>query len=133
MGILKTAEKFNIWLLHLVCMKEINHKVQAIMICCNNHPLLKEGNKSPLQLCQDRILKYQVVHRIIDPDILNYLSEWQGIDPLPEDLPPTISEPTHYANAKMIKWITLLKFHLLKNLRKSKNTHQLKNKLIKII
>ena len=75
MRILKTTENFDIWLLHLACMKAINRKIQEIVGMLSNHPLSTEGNKSSLQMYQSSTLKHQVIDTIIDPDAFHYLSE----------------------------------------------------------
>ena len=70
-----------------------------MVIFSSNRPLSTEGNKLALQLCQTIILKNQVFDRIVDLDALHYLSELQGIDPLPEGSPPMIVEPIQDSNA----------------------------------
>ena len=57
-------------------MNGINNKLEEMITIFNNDPLSIEGKKSPLQLCQTRIFKHQVVDSVIDPDTLYFLSEW---------------------------------------------------------
>ena len=121
MGILKTTENFDIWLLYLACMKAINHKKQAMMRMYNNYPLSTEGKKSPLQPHQCSILKHQVIDNTIDPGELHYLNEWQSIHPVPDGPPPIFVELTKDANATDDEMAHVKKNYLLKNSPKSKN------------
>ena len=56
MGILKTTKNFDIWLLHVVHMQEINNKIEAMTTIHMNHSLCTEDNKYGLQTCQTSIL-----------------------------------------------------------------------------
>ena len=98
MGILKTTKIFDIWLLHVVHMQEINNKIEAMTTIHMNHSLCTEDNKYDLQTCQTSILKHQVIDSMIDLDTLHYLSERQGIDPLSKGPPPINVETPQYAN-----------------------------------
>ena len=82
-GNLKKTEIFCVWLLHLACMKAIKNKTQAMMCMHNNHSLSIEGNKQTLQ-------PHQVIDTMIDPDVLHFLNEWQGINPVPDGMPPIV-------------------------------------------
>ena len=95
----KKTEYFNTWLLHLVCMKESNDLIEQMIICYNNYPLSSEGNKLPLQLHIISSLKRQDINIMIDSDALNYLNEWQVIDPLHEGQTPMSIEPPQDATA----------------------------------
>ena len=85
-------DNFDVWLLRLVGMESKNHKIEEMVGMRNNHPLLTEGNKCPLQLHKQSLLNHQVVNTTIDLETLRHLSKQEVIGPIADGPPPIFVE-----------------------------------------
>ena len=103
MGILKTADNFYIWLLHLVLMNSINDKIEQMVDMHNHHPLSTESNKCSLQFHQQSVLNHQAINTLIKFDTFHCLNKCKGVDPIVCDVTPVVVEPPQDTNVSDVE------------------------------